>query len=68
MTIAFMGIDLAKNVFQFHGVDAQGNTVFDEKGCLQNWPIFQPVKLGSRPAQVRSGGNVSSKLLAIQSK
>ena len=31
MTTAFMGIDLAKNVFQLHGVDAQGNAVFKKR-------------------------------------
>ena len=31
MTIAFMGIDLAKNVFQLHGVDADGNAVFKKR-------------------------------------
>ena len=32
MTITFMGIDLAKNVFQLYGVDADGNAVKLEAG------------------------------------
>lgn len=31
MTIAFIGIDLAKNVFQLHGVDAVGSAVFKKR-------------------------------------
>lgn len=31
MTVTAMGIDLAKNVFQFHGVDAQGKCVLRKK-------------------------------------
>ena len=31
MTMAFMGIDLAKNVLQLHGVDADGNAVFKKR-------------------------------------
>ncbi|WP_281931324.1 hypothetical protein [Roseibium album] len=31
MMIAFMGIDLAKNVFLLHGVDAEGNAVFKKR-------------------------------------
>lgn len=31
MMIAFMGIDLAKNVFQLHGVDGDGNAVFRKR-------------------------------------
>lgn len=31
MTVAFMGVDLAKNVFQLHGDDADGNAVFKKR-------------------------------------
>jgi len=31
VTIAFMGIDLAKNVFQCHAVDAAGDAVYKER-------------------------------------
>ena len=31
MTITTLGIDLAKSVFQFHGVDADGTTVLQKK-------------------------------------
>jgi transposase len=31
MNIATVGIDLAKTVFQLHGVDAQGRTVFKKQ-------------------------------------
>ncbi|PHM49190.1 hypothetical protein [Xenorhabdus miraniensis] len=32
MEITTIGIDLAKNVFQVHGIDAQGKTVL-KNGC-----------------------------------
>ncbi|MCE8001207.1 MAG: hypothetical protein HEP70_20525 [Rhodobiaceae bacterium] len=31
MTIVFIGIDLAKNVFQRHGVDAEGDAVLKKR-------------------------------------
>jgi len=31
MDIAVLGIDLAKNIFQLHGVDARGNIVLRKK-------------------------------------
>ena len=31
MTIAFIGIDVAKNVFQLHGVDVEGTAVFKKR-------------------------------------
>lgn len=72
MTIAFMGIDLAKNAFQLHGVDADGNAVFKKRvrrdGLLVALADMLPAGLGLRPVQARSGGNASSKLSAIQPK
>ena len=31
MTVAFIGIDLAKNVFQIHGVDADGKAMLKKR-------------------------------------
>ena len=38
MTIAFMGLDLAQIVFQLHGVDAEGNSVFRKRVRREGFP------------------------------
>ena len=41
MTITTLGLDLAKSVFQAHGVDASGETVLVKKlHCKQMLPFF----------------------------
>jgi hypothetical protein len=34
MSAAFIGLDLAKSVFQVHGVDAQGKVVVTKRGIV----------------------------------
>ena len=38
MHITTLGIDLAKNVFQLHGVDARGRAV----SCCRRWRVCRP--------------------------
>lgn len=40
MKITTIGIDLAKNVFQLHGVDAQGKTVLKKQIKRDEMPVF----------------------------
>jgi hypothetical protein len=36
MKVATLGIDVAKNIFQLHGVDAHGNVAVQKRGsCSQ---------------------------------
>ena len=43
-TITTVGLDLAKKVFQVHGVDAEGRVVIARKlGRKQVWPVFGDV-------------------------
>lgn len=50
MTITDMGIDLAKNVFQLHGVDAGGACIFEKRvrrdGLLSALSILPPCRIG----------------------
>jgi transposase len=47
MQIKIIGIDLAKNIFQLHGVDHQGHSILQKRltrGKLQSsWQTFLPV-------------------------
>ena len=47
MEIATAGIDLAKNVFQVHGVNAQAKAVLGKQLRRDQWawssPVFHPV-------------------------
>ena len=42
MKITTMGIDLAKAVFQVHGVDAHGKTVLKKQIKREQLPVFSP--------------------------
>jgi transposase len=50
MTVAFIGIDLAKNVFQLHGVDANGQAVLKRRlrreGLLAEIAELEPCVIG----------------------
>ena len=37
MKISRVGVDLAKNVFQLHGVDRHGETVLKRRVSRQKW-------------------------------
>jgi hypothetical protein len=63
-TAAIIGLDIAKTVFQVHGVDAAGQVVVRRRltrgGCwrfLKNW---SPVLSGSKPAALRTIGRGNS--------
>ena len=40
MQVTTLGIDLAKDVFQLHGVDAHGKTVLQKKLSRTQLPLF----------------------------
>ena len=42
MKVTTIGIDLAKNVFQVHGVDEQGKGVLRNSSSVPKWPRFSP--------------------------
>ena len=50
MTVAFIGIDLAKNVFQLHGVDANGQALLKRRlrreGLLAEIAELEPCVIG----------------------
>ena len=56
--VATIGLDIAKSVFQVHGIDAEGKVIIRRQLCGRAW-------LGSRPAPRRIIGRASSKRLAI---
>jgi hypothetical protein len=59
MSIVFVGIDLAKNVFAVHGVSAAGapckcaNPRLRAASCMSWWPRRRRARSASRPAQAR---------------
>ena len=66
--ITTIGLDIAKSVFQVHGVDAEGNVVFvgsssgvtcwhSSRSCRRAWLV-------SKPAPRRIIGRASSRRLA----
>lgn len=64
MKITTIGIDLAKNVFQLHGVNAQGKTVLKKQLHRDAMlSIFLPAVLVWRPVEVRITGLVSCVVL-----
>jgi transposase len=60
MTIAVIGVDIAKRVFQLHGVDEQGRTVLRKRltraTFLARCNCTRPVWLGWKPARARITG------------
>ncbi len=42
MKVTTIGIDLAKNVFQVHGVDERGEAVLRNSSSVPKWPRFSP--------------------------
>lgn len=52
-----VGLDIAKNIFQVHGVDKHGKELFNKKlkraGVLHFLPICPPCLIGPEPC----GGN-----------
>jgi hypothetical protein len=60
MNVTRIGIDVAKQVFQVHGVDARGTRCcaagFLERRCAPASHSSGPVSSGWRPAAVRTTG------------
>ena len=73
MKVATIGLDIAKNVFQVHGVDGEGVPVLRRKvrrykllGCLLTWNLAQSIIRSIRSSRrfVPTSGrkNASTKL------
>jgi hypothetical protein len=64
MEITTLGIDLAKNVFRVHGVDAHGKTVLQRQlsggSCLRLWRSSSLAWLAWKPAGARIIGHARS--------
>ena len=64
MSAAFIGLDLAKSVFQVHGVDAQGKVVVTKRlrrdAVLRTSPTWRRAWLGWRPVPGRTFGREKS--------
>ena len=67
-TITTIGLDIAKSVFQVHGVDAEGNVVIRRQlSDATCWPSSRSCRrawLVSKPAPRRTIGRANSKRLA----
>jgi hypothetical protein len=63
--ITTVGMDLAKQVFQVHGADAQGNEVLRKKlnrcNVLEFFTNLPPCAVGMEHAAVRTTGRASSR-------
>ena len=69
-TVTTIGLDIAKSVFQVHGVDAAGQVVIrrqlKRRASWRSSRNCQYVWLGSRLAPRRTTGRASSKHSAIR--
>jgi transposase len=68
-TVTTIGLDIAKSVFQVHGVDAAGQVVIrrqlKRRYLLAFFRSYQHAWSASRPAPRRTTGRASSSHLAI---
>jgi hypothetical protein len=68
-TVTTIGFDIAKSVFQVHGVDAEGNVLIrrqmKRRYVLAFFQKLSRALLGSRPAPRRIIGRASSRRLGI---
>ena len=66
--ITTIGLDIAKSVFQVHGIDAAGNVLIrrqlKRRYVLAFFQKLSPTQSGSRPAPPRIIGRASSRRLA----
>ena len=64
-TVTTIGLDIAKSVFQVHGVDAQGNVIvrrqLKRRYVLTFFEKLPPCLVGSRPVPHRTIGRASSR-------
>ena len=70
MTIETLGVDIAKNVFQLHGVNRNGRVVMKRRVMRDHFSRFWRRSIhaqwSSKPAREHSTGRVSSKRLGIR--
>lgn len=59
MNISRIGVDLAKNVFQIHGTDNQGNRTWKRKLTWDKW-------IGAVCKSVPEGSEIGMVLICIQ--
>ena len=63
--ITTIGLDIAKSVFQVHGIDAEGNVLIrrqlKRRYVLAFFQKLPPCLVGSRPAQRRIIGRANSR-------
>src|SRR5262249_54472496 len=68
--VTTIGLDLAKHVFQVHGIDAQGATVLRKRlrpgKCWRSSAEFHAVWLGWKRVQRRTTGRASSPRLGTR--
>ena len=68
-TVTTIGLDIAKSVFQVHGVDAEGNVLIrrqlKRRYVLAFFQKLPRAWLGSRPAPRHIIGRVNSRRLGI---
>jgi transposase len=69
-TITTIGLDIAKSVFQVHGIDAQGKVIvrrqLKRRFVLAFFQNCRPVSLASKPAPPRIIGRASCRRLGIR--
>ena len=70
-TVRTIGLDIAKSVFQIHGVDAAGNVVIrrrlKRRYVLSFFQKLPPCLLASKPALHLIIGHANCRLLVIRS-
>ena len=68
--ITTIGLDIAKSVFQVHGVDGEGNVVFrrqlKRRYVLAFFQKLPPCLVGIEPARRRTTGRVNCKRSATK--
>jgi transposase len=68
-TVTTVGLDIAKSVFQVHGVDAEGNVLIrrrlKRRYVLAFFEKLPPCLVGSRPAPPRIIGRANSRRSGI---
>ena len=72
MTVKTVGLDLAKDVFQVHGISENGRVIFNKaikraKLAPRSLRRFRPARLGWRPAVHPITGAASCASLAMMS-
>ena len=68
-TVTTIGLDIAKSVFQVHGIDAEGNVLIrrqlKRRYVLAFFEKLRPASLASRPAPRHITGRANSRRSGI---